>query len=285
MADPIVTLDGILLEGVDEHGVRWKIPKNGLTGWYGSPAPVLSTGKRTRAHGVWAGDSWLDARTVAIEGVLKAPSHEAAEDALARLTAACALHDVPLVVQDSRSLSAMARRADEVLPLWLNRETAQWSIQLLAEDPRKLGETLTASTGLPSTSGGLAVGVGETLGTIPFLIAADVVSGQVSLVNPGNIDGPVTLRIDGPVTGPRVTHVNSGRSLVFASSLALGEGEYLIVDMQRREVLAQGQASRNGWVTERGWSAFQRGVNVWAFSASGGGATGTLTVTATEAWM
>jgi len=54
------------------------------------------------------------------------------------------------------------RREDAVLFKELTPTTASWSIQLLATDPRKFGVSLSESTGLPSSSGGL------TLGTVSY---------------------------------------------------------------------------------------------------------------------
>ena len=282
-----VTLGGLsLVADPDAFGVTWRCPMARIDGWWGSPAPVMETKQRPRAHGVWVGDAWLPGRSVSLYGWCEADTRAQVIDALDRLSGAAALTDTTLTIADSgRTLSAVVRRTGEFPPQWIHSRAARWTVQLFAADPRKLGSQLSASTGVPSTSGGVTVPF-----TVPFSIASTVVSGQVSLTNPGTIDGPVWLRIDGPpnpgdpaLVAPRVTHVNSGRSLVFGSSISLGNGEFLTVDMQRREVLAQGQASRAGYVTDRGWSTFEPGVNEWAFAAQSG--TGTLTVTTNPAWM
>lgn len=283
-----VTLGGLsLVADPDEYGVAWRCPHSTIEGWWSSPGPVSDTRQRARAHGVWVGESWLPGRAVSLRGWCEvtdpavSDARSMVQSALDRLHAAASLTDTLLTISDSgQNLSATVRRSGEVMVRWVNHRLAVWTVQLLAADPRKLGPALSASTGLPSTSGGLQVPL-----QVPFAIDASVQSGVATLTNPGTIDGPVWLRIDGPVVAPRVTHVNSGRSLVFASSLELSAGEWLIVDMQRREVLAQGEASRMGWVTDRGWSAFQPGVNEWAFSSPGADLGGTLTVTAHPAWM
>ncbi|MGC3954639.1 MAG: phage tail family protein [Propionicimonas sp.] len=282
-----MTLGGLsLVADPDDDGVTWRCPHATIDGWWSSPAPVMETQQRPRTHGVWVGESWLPGRSISLRGWCEVSDWDASDArarvqaALDRLHAAASLTDTPLTIADSgRELGATVRRSGEVGVRWVNHRLAQWTVQLLAADPRKLGGVLSASTGLPSTAGGLTVPF-----TVPFAIEAQVQSGLVSLTNPGTIDGPVTLRIDGPVTAPRVTHVNSGRALVFAASLDLSAGEYLIVDMQRREVLAQGEASRMTYVTDRGWSTFEPGANEWAFAAGGSGL-GTLTVTARPAWM
>lgn len=139
--------------------------------------------------------------------------------------------------------------------------------------------------GSRSTATSLAVVADDTDAlTISFTIDAVTVTGQVSLVNPGNETGPVRLRIDGPCRGPVVTHVSTGAQLVFASSLVLGVGEWLEVDMEARTVLANGQATRAPWITSRGWSGFTPGENTWAFTAAAFDADARLTVVATPSW-
>lgn len=120
--------------------------------------------------------------------------------------------------------------------------------------------------------------------TIPFIIDATVVTGQVTLTNDGNESGPVVLRIDGPCVGPVVTHVSTGNALVFSSSLVLQSGEFLLIDMDARTALANGQVNRAGYITSRGWSALDPGDNTFAFTAQQFNSRSQLTVTAYPAW-
>jgi hypothetical protein len=473
MLTPYVTLGGLDLNTIEpDTGVTWVAKPVG--GWAG-PSSSIAVVKKPRSHGGWAGDAFLNPRRVAISGSVVAPTEDALADAVDRLNAAASLAGSTLtVIEGALSRSCTVRRDDEVLIKQVTGTYAEWSVQLVAPDPRKFADALTASTGLPSSSGGLVLSTtprtnlptnpsvevdaagwaptgvtltrdsswaasgswsgkctpnalvtgtyvsvggdvgalrlgmvaggtytvsavgrlaapqtgtldararrvvvfysvaatpttyapltgtqipnaagqgqssltftlpadaaqafvrlyngatnsadnsiwwdsvlvetgtavgnyfdGDTLGaswsgtphaststivdglTIPFTIDSTVVSGQVSLTNPGNVNGPVSLRIDGPVTGPVVTHVGSGRALVFSTSLTLGAGEFVTVDMERREVLAQGQSSRNGWVTGRGWSAFEPGSNTWSFSALAHDPGALLSVTASPAW-
>lgn len=274
-----VTLSGLPLIGADDSGIVWGL--HTVDGW-GSPTGTLTLQQRARQHGAWAGDSFLAARPLVLSGEALLPSSGLGRSAQDTLIEAASLDETTLAVTEgSETRSLVVRRDGEVIISWspLRDLLFDWSVQLVAPDPRKRGTALTGSTGLPSSSGGLTIPF-----TIPFSIDATVVSGQVALTNPGNIAGPVTLRIDGPITAPVVTHVSSGKSLVFASSLVLGEGEFVLVDMERREVLAQGIEPRNGWVVRREWSAFESGANVWAFSAAEM-STGTLTVEAVPTWQ
>jgi len=282
VAFPIRTLNGLVLHGTEpDTGVSWSVQGPASSDWWGSPGSTAGVVQRPRGHGGWSGDGHLRPKHPTIEGIVTAPQPAALDDAIDRLIAAASLGEGVLSIDEgARTRWMRVKREDDVLITRVHPTLARWSIQLVAPDPRKFGTALSDSTSLPSTTGGLTVPF-----TVPFTIDAVTVTGQVSLVNAGNISGPVRLRIDGPVTGPVVTHVNSGRSLVFSSSIVLGAGEWIDVDMERREVLANGQAGRNGWVTSRGWSSFEPGDNTWSFSAAVHNPASLLTVSATPAWQ
>ena len=268
---------GVLdLNTVEASGVHWILED--IKGW-GSSSGTLTPVQKPRQDGAWGGQSYRKPRSIVLTGSCVAPTAALATDALDRLNDADSLDDTTLTISESGiSRWATVRQDGEVLPVWMGATAFSYSIQLVAVDPRKFGTAVSGTTGLPLTSGGLTIPY-----TVPYSINSTVVSGQVSLFNPGNQTGPVSLTINGPITAPIVTHVGSGLALVFASSLSLGASEFLTVDMARREVLAQGQSSRNQWITSRGWSFFEPGWNTWSFAAATYGA-GTMTVTGTPAW-
>lgn len=270
------TIGGINLSSVEDSGVQWIMSK--LVGW-AAPGGTLSPKQRVRAAGAWGGLSYAKPRTLVVEGACIAPTAALASDALDRLVDSCSLDaSVFTVVESGRSRWCNVRRDGDILATWMDATVFTWSVQFAAMDPRKMSTAVTGSTGLPSSSGGLTVPY-----TVPYSINAVQTSGQVSLVNPGNETGPVTMRIDGPITAPVITHVGSGLSLVFSASATLGSGEYWTVDMEAQTVLAQGQVSRAQYVTSRQWSGFEPGVNVWSFTAASY-TSALLTVTGTPAY-
>jgi hypothetical protein len=217
-----------------------------------------------------------------LSGQVAASTQDALTQSLDGLVAAAALSSSTLAVTElSRTRYSTVRRNDEVLTTYISDKMASWSVQLVALDPRKLGAALVGSTGLLSSSGGLTIPY-----TIPYTIASTVVSGAVSFTNPGNESGPVVLRITGPCTGPVITHSSSSTTsaLVLSSSLALATGEWLTINMDARTAMANDQASRSGYITSRGWSSFDPGVNTWSFTSSVYNAASLLTVTASPAW-
>jgi hypothetical protein len=274
-----VALSDLVLTATDELGVDWVAEI--LDGWYGSPASTLQLVGKSRGPGAFAGPRQLDTRPLTVSGFVEAPSAQLLLDALNRLNTAASLDFCVLTVSESdETLSLRVQRQGAVTISRLGDTTAVWSVQLVAADPRKFAATVTDDTTLPSTSGGLILPL-----KLPLFLNSTVVTGLCHLSSPGNANGLVQLRIDGPCAGPIITHVGSGRSLVFGSSLVLGTGQYLLIDMEARTALENGQSSRNGWITDRGWSNFEPGDNEWAFTAASYDPAATLTVSATPAWL
>jgi hypothetical protein len=264
------------LQGKDAFGVEWFLED--VKGW-GAPGGTLAPKQKPRQAGAWAGLSYAKSRPMVVTGTAIAPDPYTASVALDRLIDAASLDDTTLSVSESaRTRWSMVRRDGDVLPTWFGPTAFSYSVQVVAVDPRKFGATVTGSTALPQTTGGLSIPY-----MIPFTIPALTVSGQVNLFNPGNETGPVAIRIDGPCSGPVITHVGSKLALTFSSSLVLNAGEFLLIDMEARTVMANGQSSRNRYITSRGWFGFEPGNNTFAFTATTFNAASRMTVTAIAA--
>lgn len=285
MATPM--LGTLALDGLDEYGVRWSFQRGHSL--YDSAESTASAQQRARASGGTSGEAFDRARHDAFQVLIAAPDHASRLAAQDRLKAAACLCLTPFVGPDGRRTDV--RREGAVLFKDETATVTRASVALLAPDPRRFDPTLSVEVRLPSTSGGLTWPVAW-----PVTWTDVTQTGEGSLTNPGNAAGPVRLRLDGPsnpadppLVGPVVTHVSSGQRLVFASSLTLAHGEFVTVDMERREVLAQGIEPRNGWVLRSaanfGWAAFQPGANVWSFTAQAASASALLTVEADPAWQ
>ena len=275
----LVAIGDLLLNTVDADGVFWILES--FKGW-GSPGSTVEFSQRARGHGATASEGFLKARVMTLEGTIDAPTPEALTLAVDQLSAAVSLSSFTLMVAEAgRVRHCEAQRQDEVLISWIDAFTARFSIQVVAKDPRKFGDLVTATTRLPFSEGGLTFPV-----TFPITFTGTSGTGVIRVNNPGNTQAPVWLRIDGPVPagGWSVAHLGKQQSLTFATALALGSGEFVTVDMDRREVLAQGQAARSGYVTSRGWFTLDPGDNDIAFSAANYSPTATLTVTTKPSW-
>ena len=269
-----------ILGDTDEFGVRWSLTT--MEGWDGSPSPTLELRQRARGHGATESESYLTPRILSLGGLIHGKSVADIEAAFDRLNGAVSLEPFDILVLESgRIRHATVRRKGEVLPTWHSDKLAGYSILLSAKDPRKFGDLVTATTRLPFSNGGLV-----RPSTWPRTWTGVSGTGMVTINNPGNTEAPVWLRVDGPMPagGWSVTHLGKGRTLTFGSALALGVGEFLTVDMDRREVLAQGQSARSGYVTSRGWFTLDPGDNVIAFSSVNYSETASLTVTTKPSW-
>ena len=278
--DPLwIALGDLVLGSLDPSGVRFTVDK--FDGW-GSTGSTATLTQRARGHGATSSEGFLRPRVMTVEGLILAPVAGMLSTASDMLSTAVELSGFQMLVSEQgRVRNATAQRQDDVQVTYLTDLIARYSIQIVAKDPRKFGDLVSASTRLPFSEGGLV-----RPSTWPRTWTGVSGTGRVTINNPGNTQAPVWLRIDGPLPagGWTVTHQGKGQSLTFATALALGSGEFVTVDMDRREVLAQGQAPRSGYVTSRGWFSLDPGVNVIAFSAQNYSSTASLTVTTKPAW-
>lgn len=278
--DPLwIAVGDLVLGAEDVTGVRVTVDK--FDGW-GSPASTAVLTQRARGHGATSSEGFLRARIMTVEGLILAPSPYALSEAADTLSAAVSLDRFPMLVSEhGRIRNVMAQRQDEVIFTYLTDTIARYSIQIAARDPRKFGDLITASTRLPFSEGGLAFPV-----TFPVTFTGTSGTGVLRINNPGNTPAPVWLRIEGPIPpgGWTVTHVGKQQTVAFSTALTLGSGEFVTVDMDRKEVLAQGQAPRSGYVTSRGWFSLDPGDNDIAFSAQNYSSTASLTITTKPAW-
>lgn len=275
-----VSVNGLVLGDTDEFGVRWTLPS--FEGWSGSPGTTLKLTERERGHGSTASEPFLPSRFLKAEGFVHLPSHAAMEAADARLSGAVSLDPFELVVAHAATVkSCMAQRQGAVLFTELTDRLASYSLLLVAKDPRKYGDVITKTTALPSSTGGL-----ELPAAFPWTFTGSSTSGTISIFNPGNEAAPVWLRINGPIPagGWRITHLGQNRTVAFSTALALTSTEYMTVDMQKKQVMAQGQSSRSQYVSSRGWFQLDPGDNEISFSATNYSAAARLTVTTKPTW-
>jgi len=267
------------MNAIDEFGVQWVL--SNLEGW-GSPGSTAQATQRAAGNGATMSAAYLKPRVLVGTGSILTEDPSLLTGAIDRLIDAVDLSPFQLTVAEpGLRRSLMVQRQDDVLPKKLNAYEAEFSFQVIAKDPRKFGDLISVSTRLPFSSGGLV-----RPSTWPRTWTGVSGTGQVTINNPGNTQAPVWLRIDGPIPagGHSVTHQGKKQTLTFGSSLALGAGEFLTVDMDRREVLAQGQAPRSGYVTSRGWFSLDPGDNVIAFSSVNYSNTASLTISTKPAW-
>jgi hypothetical protein len=144
----------LVLTAADDQFVGWIAST--LTGWWGSPASSMQTTPRTRAPGSWPGPREMREKVIAVAGTAIAPSISALRDAQDRLNAAASINATLFTVSEAGlTRSCIVYRQDEVLWSRVNDRTASWSMQVVATDPRKFGASVSRSTALPASTGGI----------------------------------------------------------------------------------------------------------------------------------
>lgn len=268
----------VTLGQTDDYGVEMYF--TGIDG-RGAVGSTVQAQRKAAGDGAFPSPAYLTERVFTVSAGLVAPDRPSLIAAFDRVQAAASINAQQVwVTAGGAQRYALAQRQGEVTIKDESELYMLFDLQFLAGDPRWFADDLIATAQLPSATGGLTVPL-----TVPFTIASSVISGTCALTNPGNMVGKVSLRIDGPCTGPVITHVASGAQLVIASSYALVAGNWLEIDMDAHTVRENGQADRSAYVTSRGWSGFDPGDNEWAFTASAPDPAALLTVTATPAWL
>lgn len=277
-----VDLGAIPLGRVDSVGVAWGLQS--FDGW--DSAEVRSEySDREADHGSWVSPAYLGSRPMTLAGTVTAPDRTSLEDALERLRTATALTDTTLVVYELASpKQTTVRRSGKPLMAYVTDRIATYSVLVTAADPRRYSTTLqSGTTGLPSTTGGLAFPI-----TFPVTFSATTVSGQIGAVNSGSIETRPILTIAGPVVAPTVSALypdGTVRQLIY--SLDLASGDTLTIDTDAHTVLLNGSVSRRRFMSvPSGWPTIPAGASVsYQFQSSTYNASAMLTAQWRSAWM
>ncbi|MFB6977682.1 phage distal tail protein [Streptomyces scopuliridis] len=272
-------LGGLPLGSVDSSGVAWVLQD--MQGWDSSEIRA-EVQQREADHGAWFTPGYLGERPITLAGVIVAPDRTALDDAMDRARIAAGLGDTLLFVQESVPKQAIVRRSGRPVLQYVTDTKASYSLLMTAADPRRYETTQqSGSTGLPIVTGGLAPPVAP-----PATIAATTVAGQVVAINIGSIATRPVLRIDGPVTNPTVfAQYSDGSVRRLAYSETVASGEYLTIDVDAKQVLLNGTASRRRYLSAQ-WPDIPPQQSVtFQFAASGYNSSALLTVTWRSAWL
>lgn len=264
---------GIVLNETDEYGVFWSL-QEGSDLFGASPTPRVVTGDRVSGHGSWDATEYFTSRSWTVEGFAYAPDHETLHRARVRWERAIGLHPFKVTgVEPGFERFAWFRRDGSPLFNETDPTTARFSASLFGADPRLYSSVeKQVSMGFPSTTGGLVWPA-----QLPWTWTATVVNGEAMLDNDGTCTAYPVWRIDGPVTEPSIVNAETGEAMHF--DLALAAGEWLIVDVENHQVLANGdvQASRRDKFWGTWWGlAPQTSTPVIARFGGSSGAAGAL---------
>lgn len=283
---PVYNLGDWAANVTDDEQVDWIVEAE--DGWSSSPPVRATLEEKKNGDGGWGGPGFFGARVVTLAGRALAADRSSmlrAKDRIKRAGVVGLRHQVTFTVaEEHMSRTAQVRLSDQVELADQGARAFKWALTLVAADPRRYSaESFTASTVLPSVTSS-----GRTYPrTYPYTYGGDTEGGNGSVFvdQAGDYDEtPAVITFTGPITSPQVAHVESGRMLTFA--LTLAEEETLVLDLGAQTALLGGTASRGGTITSgSAWFLLSPGINELQFrGAAGPGTPPVMTVTASSAW-
>lgn len=283
---------------IDTNGVEWWLTSE--SGWWAAPANRTKRTDRVAAAGSFRAAAYRDVRTVAFSGVFIAPNDMTMRLAQRQVLSLCADPTLlyPLTVEDETgTYTANVELDGPILSQPRNWCSAEFSIQVVAPDPRKFNVSWVSSTvtlgsagsgGVNATSGASATAPGLSAGTPSAPATVVAANGGTAAV------GPV-FQVVGPLTNLAITEVQTGAQLVWTGALDVGESLFINCDDQPltppglsvalpgHSVLIGGIASRRAGLAVWGqWPILPPGTSrTYLLSSSTGSA---LTAHARPAW-
>lgn len=227
----------IPLNVIDDQLVDWRMQK--LEGW-DSPELAERSEERTDADGRWDTVNYYGGRLLTVEGTFTAPTYEAREAAEYRLREAVPRDRlVPFRLHETVPKQCLARRTGRLMIRPLTDVTSEFSVAMLAPDPRKYGVDLVAASMSLSTPGtGLA-----PPWTPPVLLPERAGGSETAtVINAGIYASQPLIKISGPGRVPQVINDATGANLLY--DFELGATDFLLVDCLAGVALLNGTAPR-----------------------------------------
>ncbi len=241
---------------------------SGLSGWRDLPATRSGDVNRPNRHGSFAGP--LRAGSRVIEASFRATLAD--PELLPAIEAVTVLDEdpveEPLVIwagtQAELVFARVHRRAIPTDHAWSvgdERATIQW----VATDARRYSVAeQRVPVGLPSPpSGGLAFPL-----VFPLDFGAGQSGGMVTVTNSGNAATWPVWEVQGPVTGPIIRHVGTGRQLLIDPSYTVPAGQTMVLDTMEGTVEVAG-ISRRERLFDDDWFPLLPGANEIQFTSVG----------------
>lgn len=225
-----------------------------IEGWEGGLPPTrYDKTNRARAHGSHPSPVWSDERTVTVTGTSSAPGQRDALLIAMQNSMALAEDEEPLAITlAGRTLTASAqllRFAPAVAHGTWNFDLLGWVAMWRCTDPLRYGPTQTASTGLPTSGGGLTYPL-----AYPLTYGAPGNPGQMTLSNAGNADAPIVFTVSGGASTGLAGGFElsaAGQRITYPTGIAAGET--VTIDTAQGTVLSQGTGDRRGQLTNADW--------------------------------
>lgn len=229
------------LGAVDANGTAWMI-----RGWQGMGVDGVATSgqvvQKGGDHGTFATPQWYGSRTITLTIHATARSQALRDVARAFLPMA-----VPVGAGGGNDL-ALLRWDAEPVPVQMSVRSngppvetrmtlcdVEWSVLLVAPDPRKYSTVLHSAT---VNSGIRPAGLAPPL-TPPLTLPAGAPPMEATATNAGSFNTGPFITIYGPVAAPGVVNLLTGQQVRYPA-LTLAAGDVLVIDFLNRSATYNG---------------------------------------------
>lgn len=261
-----VRLGDLLLNQVDDTMCAWAVTD--LDGWWGlpdlevpdDPRPQSEDGSYYTLGRYLPRIISLQGRILPLDGV--ANKAVAARRALNKIIAPLVRSRILLSVdEEDGTRVAMVQLSAQPLTR-INQATGllEFDIQLKTVDPAKYSfNVYSPSTSLQTASPGRTYNK-----TFLYSYGGASTSGIINAFNSGSYATTGIFTITGPVTRPKIEHVESGNWLEF--NVVLGVGESLIVNLKSKKITLSGANRRSTLTAASRWFTIDPGMNTIRYS-------------------
>ncbi|MCE5227130.1 MAG: phage tail family protein, partial [Porphyromonadaceae bacterium] len=156
-----------------------------------------------------------------------------------------------------------------------------FTINLLAVDPRIYSQTETTSTVyIPTSTGGFSFPL-----TFPLSFGTARVGGSITCNNLGNFESLPLVKMYGPLNAPEIKNITDDNKYI-KINMVINTGDYLEIDFENHTIMLNNTASRYLYLDSGSeWFSLLAGNNSLTFKDSGGNIDGYCTITWKSAWI
>ena len=262
-----VTLDGYTLTGATpDGGTARLLGPDGLEGWF---SKTLRRDRQDKAQqdGAWASYGNAAALGVTLRGQIVYPDAVTAATGRRNLLSIGGRETSQLTVEDATGAGTRTVEVDALSVSVVRDTMVQFSFAVTATDPLLYGPEAFAQTQLASSAGG--TGLAYPLAyPLDYGVPPGVTPGAVAVANSGTASYFPRLRIDGPVTNPVVSLVETGDFIKFNGTVAAGQHLDINWGTPRRVTLGDNAVNVRNKVSYSGnWLAVPVGGGSIAYTA------------------
>ena len=267
----------IPLGAVDANGTAWLLQK--IDGWDSPDVQGAGVIAKSGDHGGWASPQFYAARALTLTVTAIAQTQALRDVARAQLQQAVPVSDLALFTfNEAIPKQAYLRRSGRISEAATDLVSVTFTIGAICPDPRKYGTVL--KTAFVNAINESLIGVVPPF-TVPFTLPAQPPAGSVAVTNAGTFESRPVITIQGPITSPALTNVQTGQTVSW-TGLVLGATDQLVADFNLAQALLNGSYRpadlfSSWWTLPPGATSIQLGGN------SGTGAS--MSVAFRDAWI